>query len=177
MRFLPYEKITIKSNLRPDAVCKVIEDSMKSSKSSKEKIFRGKVYEDHFRIAPWFFFFYNGYLPVLKGKITPVINGSIVTVTIRPDLIQIVGLILFLIMILSGFVYEIGVIITTGQITYQVRNETLLFLGLFVFFYVMSMISYKPNILKYKKIFIEMLDAKEVINYGLFENLNYERMQ
>ena len=172
MKFLPYEKITIKSNLRPDVVGKVIEDSIKSSKNSSEKIFRGKVYEDHFKITPWYFFFYNGYLPVLQGKITPDINGSIVKVTIRPDLIQITGLVFFLLVMLFGFAYEINAIITTGQITRQIQGELLLFLGLFVFFYIISMISYKPNIIKYKKMFIGMLDAKDVIRHGLFEKPN-----
>ena len=172
MKFLPYEKITINSKLKPDAAYKVIEDSMTPSANSGNKIFRGKLHENHFKITPWYFLFYNGYLPVLKGEIIPDINGSRVRVTIRPDLIQIGSLMFFLVMILFGLFYEVSIIISSGQITQEAQSQILLFIGLLIFFYIMSMISYKPNIIKYKKLLAEMLGAKEIINHGLFENLD-----
>lgn len=170
MRLLPYEKITIKSGLKPEVVRKVIEDSMKPSGQSKTKVFRGKVHENRFKITPWHFLFYNAYLPVLSGEFSSETNGALVKVTIRPDLIQIGSLMFFFVMLLVGLFYEVSLIIASGQITQEMLNQMLLFIGLFVFFYIMTMISFKPNIVKYKRLLAEMLDAKEIINHGLFEN-------
>lgn len=45
----------------------------------------------------------------------------------------------------------------------------MMYLGFFIVFYILSMISYMPNILKYKKLMQEALEAEETIQIGLFE--------
>lgn len=77
-----------------ESVYQKIKESMTSSKESGEKIFRGKLQKDQFKITPYYFLFYNGYLPVLIGEINRNGLGSKILITIRPDLIQIISFML-----------------------------------------------------------------------------------
>ena len=168
MNLLPYEKFILITRMTPKAVYQEIQKSMTPSNEMGERIFRGKLEEDYFKITPWFILFYNGYLPVLKGKIVQKQNGSQILITIRPDLIQVSALILISLTILTGFVYQIVEVISNGRLFNEI-GSLLMFPGVFAVFYIISMIAYMPNILKYKKLMQEALEAKETIEIGFFD--------
>ena len=151
-----------------ESVYQKIKESMTSSKEIGEKIFRGKLQKDQFKITPYYFLFYNGYLPVLIGEINRNGLGSKILITIRPDLIQVSSFMLIFLFFLAGFAFQLAENIKYGKI-FNEAESLMMYLGFFIVFYILSMISYMPNILKYKKMMQEALEAEETIQIGLFE--------
>ena len=171
MKFLPYEKFIIKTKMDTKSIHNELKESMTPQERFGERVFRGKLSENHFKITPWFILFYNGYMPVLQGKISPHETGSLIKISIRPDFIQISSGIMFLLLIITGFIYELVEIIKSNQASDHGVGNLLMFLAFLVILYIITMVSYKPNISKYKKLMIETLEAEEVIELGLFEKI------
>ncbi len=108
MWFLPYEKFTIKTQLTPKEIHQQLTKVVGPKPPLElpgfdllyaidDKPYQGKVKDHSFRISRTTPFYYrNTFLPLIKGKVQADVSGYAVNVTMYPDVVGAIFLILFL---------------------------------------------------------------------------------
>lgn len=99
MLLLPYEHLTITAHLSPDDAQEIVADIVEPFRwgrffwSGHDKPYQGQVSEHRFKITR-VIHYRNSFLPVVMGKISPTQHGSVIRITMRPDLF-VVGFMIF----------------------------------------------------------------------------------
>jgi hypothetical protein len=177
MMFLPYERFVIKTHLDPNSVLSKLETVAETTSrfslfsTEERKPYWGKFKDNRFEINRRIHF-RNSFLPVIKGRVNLDVTGSIIMVTMHLEIIVIV----FLCIWFGGIIYsfprlisELITVIQSGDFANVNSMGFALPLGLLLFGYLLTMIAFKYEAINSKTFLTDLLEAKQIIELGLFE--------
>lgn len=167
MMLLPYECLTIETRLSPEEarrkLTSVVEPrSWFRSFGSGHKPYQGEVSGYEFKVTR-VILYRNSFLPVIKGEIHPEGNGSAIHITMRPHILVLVFVAVWLGYAGYLFLSYLGdIILSSLQIhTAQIYPIVLLAPGaLLVFGYALLMGGFKLESVKSKAFFQELFEAR-----------------
>ena len=172
MKFLPYERIKIKTRLGADEACKRLAATIEPKRSfrrfeANHKTYQGNIEGYAFEISP-IIHYRNSFLPIIKGEIQPEMSGSSVHITMRPHGFVIAFMILWL-----GGVGFFFFIMLASFISSMIQNNpgdaSVLLIpgGMFAFGYALLLGGFKFESIKSKRFFRDLFQAEEVEEMGI----------
>ena len=172
MRFLPFERFTITTTLRPKEVYyRLVRITGPRRQltfwSTPKKPYHGKIEGKKFEISRAIGY-RNSFLPIIKGEFKLTGGNTEITVSMKPHIF----IILFMIFWLGGVGYSFAVnldwaiyyFFTTGQTNFfSVLHPA----GMFLFGYLLTMGGFVFEARKSKKFLIKLLNAERVKEHKL----------
>ena len=182
MIFLPYEKLTIKTKLRPEEVLQNLNNVVEPRKhfrgwkKTSEKSYEGNVEGLSFNLFR-IIYYRNSFLPVIKGKIESDIGGSSIQISMHPHILVILFMVIWMAgagwMFFSSFSFEIFKNDPRG---FDFIPDFLYSpFSMILFAYALILGGFKFESVKSKKFFKELFEASEVEEFSLSRFLNINR--
>ena len=172
MKFLPYERLKIKTRLSADEARKRLNDAIEPKRfrrwsEANHKPYQGNVEGSYFEISR-IIHYRNSFLPIIKGEIQPEMSGSSIHITMRPH-----GFVIaFMIFWLGGvgfffFAMLVSFISSTTQSNIGDASSLLIPGGMFAFGYALLFGGFKFESIKSKEFLRDLLQAEEVEEMGI----------
>ncbi|HLK29273.1 MAG TPA: hypothetical protein VKT28_11900 [Puia sp.] len=108
MKFIPFDSLTIDSNLHDEEIVAVLSKTITPFKwydnaRDTDKLFYGKIDKNGFTIWQIIKKGRNSFIPIVKGKIESIASGSQIKVTMRLHIAVLIFLLFFISVIAYGF--------------------------------------------------------------------------
>ncbi len=173
MLFLPYERFVIKTHLDPKTVLARIDSIAERPTgilfyTDEGKPYLGKLRDNRFELSRYIRF-RNSFLPVIKGRVNPDVNGSIIMVTMRVSICVIIFMSVWFGGIIYGFFSGLVKIIQSGKWATTNFEGIAIFLGFLLFGYLLTMVGFKYESMKSEDFLTDLLEADQVIDLGFLE--------
>ena len=146
MKWLPYENFYIDTNLKPDAAQAALKTEVGPDPGSPfrkifsqrtESYFLGDVDYGTFQIRRQTYY-RNSFLPRITGTIEPYIGGSRVRVKMKPDMLVIIFMCMWM-----GFAALGGIVMISVGSKTNLDSVSLIPFGMFLFGYLLMMGAFK----------------------------------
>ncbi len=167
MWFLPYERLTIETNLSPEEVQRRLEGVVEPKKwfrwpySRDHEPYQGTWDGNRFKISR-IIHYRNSFLPVIQGEIISRYPGTIIELVMRPPIITIGMVILFAGFALLVILRALGLWLSHGA------NVTSYSSCLFpVMVVLITLISFKVESTKSRKFFRELLEERSSDDWNI----------
>jgi hypothetical protein len=170
MKFSPYERLTIFSQLTPESAIQKLIDVVETSQNKKFrrsmiKRYQGEVTGYKFKIRR-IINYRNSFLPVINGEIEPAKDGCCIHIKMQPNIIVLIFMVVwsspFISLLLMGFVMTLMpllfpkiVTVVNGSIPLYVILAPV---GFLIFGYCLVTIGFKIESIKSKAFFKELFN-------------------
>jgi hypothetical protein len=172
MKFLPYERITIRTRLSSKEAGEKLHEVIEPKRfvrwfEVKHKPYQGDINDSHFEVAR-VIHYRTPSLPIIKGEIQPEARGCSVHITMCPA-----GAVVALVMVQLGIIgyYLLSAIVSVISAALQgaTQDPSRLLIpgGLFVLVYTFFVGLFKFESIQSKEFFRELLQAEEVEEMGI----------
>jgi len=167
MKFLPYESLKISTALSSEVVLKQLDSVIEPKRhfrffGSGSKPYQGSVEGSHFEISR-IIGYGNSFLPMINGDVQREISGCSIYITMRPRIFATAFMIFWL-----GGVGLFFLVFLISIISGATDSSTLSFPAtMFVLGYAMFLAGFKFESIKSKKFFQELLEARDVEEFGI----------
>jgi len=161
MWFLPYDRLTIGTDLSPEEVRRRLEEVIGPRQwfqwlySRDDKPYQGEWDGKRFKISPVSIRRRSRYLPVIQGEIFPQYPGTIIELVMRQDIIYVIVMILYCILVVGG--PGAGTSVTCSFVTAFWLLVP----------YLMTMIGFKTQSAKSRKFFQELLEERSSDDWNI----------
>jgi hypothetical protein len=173
MLLLPYERFVIRTRLDPNTVLSRIDGIMERSigwfgllYANEGKPYHGKLEDNRFELNRNIHF-RNSFLPVIKGRVNPDVQGSIILVAMRLNFCVMIFLTIWFGGLFYGLCSGLMEIIQAG--TFAITGYAFLPLGLLLFGYLLTMICFKIEAFRSTNFLSDLLEAQQLIDLGPLE--------
>jgi hypothetical protein len=170
MKFLPYERLTIYSQLTPESAIQKLIDIVETSQNKKFrgsmiKSYRGEITGYKFKICR-IINYRNSFLPVINGEIEPAKDGCCIHIKMQPNIIVIIFMVVwsspFVSSLLMGFVMTLLPLLFPKLVTVVSGSiplyAILVPVGFLIFGYCLVTIGFKIESIKSKTFFKELFN-------------------
>ena len=168
MILLPYERSTIKTSLTPQVVQQRLSEQVEARQFlgrwfwERHKPYEGEVDDEGFTIQR-IIYTRNSFRPAIHGKIQPEMGGCLIKITMRPSLLVLAFLVIW-VLIWCGPVWTAIVSFLANPETSQASsNPIVLFSAVIPFvIYFVVLISFKIEAYRSKRFLLDLFDGQEV---------------
>jgi len=167
MKFLPYERLKIKTTLSSQEALKRLDNAIEPKRyfrlfGSGTKPYQGKVEGSHFEISR-IIGYRNSFLPMIKGDVQTEIGGCTIYISMKPHIFIIAFMIFWLGGIGLAFLATLGPFVSSlGQISTADPSLLLFPGGMLAFGYALFLGGFKFESIKSKKFFKDLFVAEDV---------------
>jgi hypothetical protein len=177
MKFLPYERLKIKTLLSNQEVLKRLDNAVEPKRyfrffGAKDKPYEGKVEGTHFEVSR-IIGYRNSFLPMIKGDVQTEMSSCSIYISMQPHVLVIAFMIFWLGGVGLFFLAILGSFILSLAQTGAADPSLLLFPGgMFAFGYALFLGGFKFESIKSKNYFQELFEANEVEEMGIANPFN-----
>lgn len=171
MNFLPYDRVTYKTYLRPEVIQQRLEESIEPTKirwfsfgKEPHKPYQGTITWPTFAIHR-VIFYRNSFLPMIRGEVQEEMGQTVVTVTMHPHVLVFAFMaVWFLIPLNFCFLGFLAMLTSEGGVSWEAGIG----IPFILFGCLLLLLPYKWEANKSKKFFQELFEAAEAQEKSLF---------
>ena len=181
MIFIPYERLTIKTYLRPNDALEKLKHIIGKRKywsyrrENGRKPYSGSIDGLNFTVSRNIYY-KNSFLPIIKGKVESDMGGCVIKLTMAPHILVIVFMLIWMIMV--GFI-SLPLLFDTNIPVTEVRGSIFsarfFSFAMLFFAYALTLGAFKFESVKAKKDLKELFEAREVDEFSLLNLFNPNR--
>ena len=175
MKMIPYERLILRSPLRPVDALKRLEENIQPKQAylwprTGQKPYQGKIEGSNFNVRR-IISYRNSFLPMIDGVIQPEMGGSSIAIRMHPHIAVTVFMGLWFAAFTLFFLYSlVGILFSPSNSAFQQpvwQEIDFLPLGMIIFGYVLTLASFKFESNKSKNFFRELFQATEMNESGI----------